>query len=189
MKLRHIPNMITFLRIALLIPFMYCLHHNRYDVAFYIFFFAGLSDGLDGYLARRYNWQSQLGGMLDPISDKLFVSCSYLSLGWLGQLPWWLVFLVLARDVIIVAGVAVYQMLIGPVAFHSTMLSKTNTVLQGFIVFGTLFQMAFTTLPIWLFWGLIYLTSATTAISCLHYIYLGSSMAYKSRFNTSKANK
>ena len=186
MKLHHIPNIITFIRILLLIPFMHGLLNEQYQLAFYIFFFAGFSDGLDGYLARRYQWQSQLGGMLDPISDKLFVSCSYLTLGYLDQLPWWLVVLVLSRDVIIVGGVSLYQYLCGPVDFHSTMLSKTNTVLQGFVVFSTVFQMGFMMLPVWLYQGLIAVTTFTAAASCLHYIFLGSTMAYKKLSGTAQ---
>lgn len=183
MKRHHIPNIITLLRVFLLLPFIYTLLNGAYQTAFYIFFFAGLSDGLDGYLARRYQWQSRLGGMLDPISDKLFVSCSYLSLGWLNALPWWLVILVLTRDLIIIGGVSLYQYLCGSVDFHSTLLSKTNTVLQGMVVFATIFQLGFSALPTVLFQGLIVLTTLTTALSCLHYIYLGSTMAYQKLHN------
>ena len=179
MKFHHIPNIVTLFRMLLLIPFMYTLLTGDYQIAFYIFFFAGLTDGLDGWLARRYNWQTQLGGMLDPLSDKLFVSCSYLSLGYLEQIPWWLVTLVLGRDIIIMGGVSLYQFICGPVDFYSTVLSKTNTVLQGLVVFGCVFQLGFTPLPVWLFQGLIIVTALTTTASCLHYIYLGSSMAYK----------
>jgi len=179
MKLHHIPNIVTFTRIILLIPFLYTLLHEQYQASFYIFFFAGLSDGLDGWLARRFNWQSKLGGMLDPLSDKLFVSCSYLTLGYLGQIPWWLVLLVLGRDIIIMGGVSFYQYLYGPIEFHSTLLSKTNTVLQGCVVFSCVFQLGFMLMPVWLFQGLIFVTAATTAASCLHYIYLGCSMASK----------
>lgn len=179
MMLHHIPNIITGIRLLLLIPFMYGLLYEHYQASFYIFFFAGLSDGLDGYIARRFNWQSKLGGMLDPISDKLFVSCSYITLGYLAQIPWWLVILVLSRDVIIIGGVSFYQYLCGPVDFHSTLLSKTNTVLQGCVVFSAVFQMGFTPLPVWLYQGLLIITATTTSLSCLHYIYLGCSMAYR----------
>lgn len=183
MKLRYIPNLITITRLILLLPFLYTMLNDNYQAAFYIFFFAGFSDGLDGYLARRFQWQSQLGGFLDPLSDKLFVSCTYITLGYLNQLPWWLVGMVLGRDVIIMLGVKAYQYLCDEVIFHSTMLSKTNTVLQGFVVFAALFQMAFTPLPLWLFQTLIMITATTTALSCLHYIWLGSSMTYQNYKN------
>lgn len=179
MKARHIPNIITIMRLILLIPFMYTLLHEQYKSAFVIFFFAGFTDGLDGYLARRFSWQSKLGSLLDPLSDKLFVSCSYLTLGYLNQIPWWLIFTVLGRDVIIVGGVALYQYLCGKITFHSTMLSKTNTVLQGCVVFAAVFQLGFMSLPYWLFQALIIVTTTTTALSCLHFIWLGSSMTYQ----------
>jgi cardiolipin synthase len=179
MKLRHIPNIITLTRLILLLPFLYTLLNNHYQIAFYIFFFAGFSDGLDGYLARRYNWQSQLGGFLDPLSDKLFVSCSYITLGYLNQIPWWLVCIVLGRDVIIMIGVKLYEYLCGSFTFHSTMLSKTNTVLQGCVVFAAVFQMGFMPLPQLLYQGLILVTTITTMISGCHYIWLGSNMTYQ----------
>ena len=178
MKARHIPNIITIIRLILLIPFMYSLLNEYYQTAFIIFFFAGFSDGLDGYLARRYHWQSKLGSLLDPISDKLFVATSYLTLGYLYQIPWWLVLTVLGRDIIIVGGVSLYQYLCGDVDFHSNMLSKTNTVLQGCVVFVAVFQLGFFLIPSWLFQSLIIVTTATTAASCLHFIWLGSTMTY-----------
>lgn len=186
MKARYIPNIITITRLILLIPFMYTLLNDDYRTAFLIFFFAGFTDGLDGYLARRYDWQSKLGSLLDPLSDKLFVSCSYLALGYLGQIPWWLIFTVLGRDLIIVGGVSLYQYLCGPITFHSTMLSKTNTVLQGCVVFSAVFQLGFAPLPYWLFQSLIVTTTVTTSLSCLHFIWLGSSMTYLKFSKTSK---
>ena len=74
MKLRHIPNLITIARLILLLPFLYTLLNNNYQASFYIFFFAGFSDGLDGYLARLLNQTSKLGILLDPIADKLLIA-------------------------------------------------------------------------------------------------------------------
>lgn len=179
MKLRYIPNIITITRMILLIPFLHSLLNEQYKLAFYLFFFAGLTDGLDGWIARHFNWQSQIGGMLDPISDKLFVSSSFITLGLLEQLPWWVVFLVLIRDAIIIAGVSAYRYFIGPLVFHSTRLSKWNTVLQGMVIFISIYQLAFTALPTAVFWSLVYGMSATTLASCLHYIWLGTTMAYR----------
>ncbi len=178
MKARHIPNIITITRLLFLIPFLYTLLNEYYQTSFIIFFFAGFTDGLDGFLARRYHWESKLGRLLDPLSDKLFMSSSYLTLGYLGQIPWWLIFFVLGRDIIILGGVSLYQRLCGPIEFHSTMLSKTNTVLQGFVVFTAVFQMGFIALPYWLFQSLIVVTTLTTAASFAHYIWLGFSMTY-----------
>lgn len=178
MNPRHLPNFITITRLILLLPFLYTLHNEYYKTCFILFFFAGFTDGLDGYLARRFHWESKLGSILDPLSDKLFVACSYLSLGYLGQLPWWLIISVLGRDIIILGGVSLYQQICGSVDFHSTMLSKTNTVLQGCVVFGAVFQLGFTPLPAWLFQTLIIVTTCTTAASCAHYIWLGLMMTY-----------
>lgn len=172
MKLSYLPNIVTGFRILLLVPFMYTLLHGQYVATFYIFVIAGFSDGLDGWLARRFNWQSRLGGFMDPLSDKLFVSISYLTLGWLHQIPWWLVYIVLTRDVVIVCAVGLWQCLVGPVEFKPTFLSKTNTVLQGFVIFTALFQMAYFAIPVWLFNSLLIVITSTTCASLLHYLYL-----------------
>ena len=188
MKARHIPNIITIARLILLLPFLYTLFNEYYKTCFIIFFFAGFTDGLDGFLARRYHWESKLGSILDPLSDKLFVACSYLSLGYLNQIPWWLVLAVLGRDIIIMGGVSLYQHICGSVNFHSTMLSKTNTVLQGCVVFAAVFQLGFTKLPTLVFQSLIVVTTLTTAASCGHYIWLGLFMTYE-KFKNQRMNK
>ena len=98
--LRHIPNILTVLRI-LSVPCIVLLLDTPW--AFRIFFVAGWSDIIDGYLARRFQWQSKLGGYLDPIADKLMMTSLYIALTMRGVLPPWLTFIVLGRDVAIAA--------------------------------------------------------------------------------------
>ncbi len=187
MKLHHIPNIITFFRLMLLGPCIYGLLNEQYVTAFYLFFLAGLSDGLDGWVARRYQWQSQLGGFLDPLSDKLFVSLSYITLGHLGQVPWWLVFIVLFRDVFIVSAVAAWQYMFGHVEFNPTFLSKTNTVLQGLVIFIAIFQLAFHPVATWLFQGLIATITITTLATLVQYSYLAY-LAYQEKKRLKKSS-
>ena len=90
MKWRDLPNLISVFRIVLVVPIEYLLLQQHYVSAMILFFLAGISDGLDGFLAKRFNWTSRLGSVLDPLADKLLLVCTYLVLGWLGHLPWWL---------------------------------------------------------------------------------------------------
>lgn len=173
MKLRHIPNMMSFLRLLLIAPFIVALNRHQYVWAFYIFVVAGATDGLDGYLARRYQWQSHLGGLIDPLADKLMVATCYICLGLMHKIPWWLVAIVLTRDIIIVSAVALWEWLVAPVVINPTFLSKTNTVLQGLIVFVVLFELAYFPFSHTLYYVLLLTITVTTLASFVHYLWIG----------------
>ena len=128
--LRWLPNAISILRILLILPILELIIRGNYDVALMLFFFAGFSDGLDGYLAVRFNWQSRLGGLLDPVADKLLVAGMFITLAWIGLIPVWLASVVIARDVIIVCGAVAYNFLVRPVPGEPTKISKLNTALE-----------------------------------------------------------
>ena len=134
MKKRDIPNAISILRIVLVAPITYFLWNQNYLMALLLFLIGGLSDGLDGFLARRYKWESELGVILDPMGDKLMMLSAYLLLGWHHLLPWWLVSLVIFRDLIIVAGTLLYQQFIGDAKLKPLFISKLNTVFQILLV-------------------------------------------------------
>ena len=99
-----IPNLISVLRIFLSVPVVWMLLEQRFDIALILFAIAGVSDGLDGFLAKHYGWQSRLGGLLDPMADKILLVSSYVSLALLGLIPVWLMLLVILRDLVIVTG-------------------------------------------------------------------------------------
>ena len=130
MSLGWIPNAISLLRIALIVPTLMLILYDEYAWALGLFFFAGFSDGLDGYLANRYDWRTRLGGLLDPVADKLLVAGMFVTLAWVGQIPVWLATLVIARDIVIFGGAVVYNFLIEPVEGEPTRISKLNTVLE-----------------------------------------------------------
>ncbi|MDH5573632.1 MAG: CDP-alcohol phosphatidyltransferase family protein [Gammaproteobacteria bacterium] len=142
MKLYYIPNLISSLRILLVIPLAYFLLQQNYNIAFFIFVIAGVSDALDGYLARRYNWFTSLGVVLDPIGDKLLMLASYLILGVQEYIPMWLVYAVILRDVIIVLGSLFYRLLIGELEIEPILSSKINTLLQISLIIIVLFTLA-----------------------------------------------
>lgn len=136
MSLRWLPNAISLLRIAMIAPVLIYIVEERYGLALLIFFVAGFSDGVDGFLAKRYDWHTRLGALLDPIADKLLVGGTFITLVLTGLIPVWLGVLVIVRDVVIVGGATLYNFLIKPIEGEPTRISKLNTALQLlFVVF------------------------------------------------------
>ncbi|MGH8221936.1 MAG: CDP-alcohol phosphatidyltransferase family protein [Woeseiaceae bacterium] len=134
MTLRWLPNAISLLRIALIAPILWLIVDARFDLALILFFVAGFSDGLDGFLAKRFNWHTRLGALLDPVADKLLVAGAFLTLAAIGHVPVWLAALVVSRDLVIIGGATVYNFLIRPVQGEPTRVSKLNTVFELFFI-------------------------------------------------------
>ena len=137
-----IPNAITLARVLASLPLFWLLMEARYLPAFWLALAAGLSDAVDGIIAKRYGWQSVTGGLLDPIADKLLLSACFLGLWWSGQLPAWLVALVLGRDIVIVLGAFAWWRLIGPFKPEPSVFSKSTTFLQLLLVVMELANLA-----------------------------------------------
>lgn len=172
MILRQIPNALTIIRLLAIIPFVAFLYQEEYSYAFYIFVFAGLTDALDGWLARFFHWQSLFGSFFDPLADKLLIAISFLSLALIGKLPIWLVVLVFMRDITISLGVMAWYLFIRKkIEFNPTRLSKLNTLLQLSLVTLCLFELAFFTFAPLLTPILISLTTITTAGSYCDYVW------------------
>jgi cardiolipin synthase len=144
---RHIPNVICVLRILLVGPTVWALLASRYPEAMALVTVAGLSDGLDGFLAKRYHWRTRLGGLLDPLADKLLLVSLFLTLAYLGLIPLWLAAVVLARDLIIVSGGMTYSLLVGPVQPEPSTASKLNTLIQLVFVLIVIIRQIFTAFP------------------------------------------
>ncbi len=130
MSLHWLPNAISLLRIALVGPILWLVVDDRFVLALILFWVAGFSDGLDGYLAKRFNWHTRIGALLDPIADKLLVSGLFITLAATGEVPVWLAAAVILRDVVIVAGATAYNFLVGPVHGSPSKISKINTAVQ-----------------------------------------------------------
>jgi len=128
--LRHLPNLISLLRIVLVAPLILAILHERYEVALVIAAVAGVSDGVDGFLARRFRWQSKLGSILDPAADKLMLVGCMLALGWLHEAPRWLVAL---ADITMDALHAVPNTASKPL-FKSIARGRSKAVVQGRLV-------------------------------------------------------
>lgn len=142
MNLSWLPNAITGIRILLIPPVLLLILNGDYTLALGLFFFAAFSDGLDGFLARRYNWHSRLGGLLDPLADKLLVAGMFITLAVAGHIPVWLASIVVARDLVIIGGATAYNFLIGPVPGEPTMIGKANTVVTLLYVLMVLCQLS-----------------------------------------------
>ena len=136
MSLSWLPNAISIMRIFLILPILMLFVNDEFGWALGLFLIAGLSDGVDGYLAKKYHWDTRLGAFLDPAGDKLLVAWSYGTLAYLGHMPVWLAFIVIFRDVVIVAGSFIYHYLVRRLEGEPTRISKLNTALEFvFLIF------------------------------------------------------
>ena len=178
--LKHIPNTITIARMAALLPLVWLMWHKEYKLALLVAVIAGASDGLDGFLAKKYNWQGWLGGILDPLADKLMMLCCYSVFVLQGEIPIWLYLMVVARDVIIVAGASYYHFCVGKIKqAKPTFISKTNTVLQILLILVLLISLSGVWILSAIHWPLMIAVGVFTGLSGLHYIWLGFSMAHQ----------
>lgn len=143
MSLNWIPNAISTLRIFLVAPVLLLILNGEFGWALLLFWVAGFSDGIDGYLATRYNWQSRTGALLDPLADKLLVAGMFIMLTYTQHIPLWLTATVLFRDVVIIGGALAYNYLIKPVEGEPTRISKLNTVIQLLFLLFVLCRAAF----------------------------------------------
>ncbi len=130
MSLSWLPNAISLLRIALIVPILLLILDGAFGCALALFLLAGFSDGLDGYLAKRFDWHTRLGALLDPVADKLLVAGLFITLAYTQDIPVWLAAVVILRDVVIVTGATVYNFFVRPVQGEPTRVSKLNTSLQ-----------------------------------------------------------
>lgn len=169
MKKRDIPNVISLLRIVLVVPIAYFLWHQQFLTALILFLIGGLSDGLDGFLARRYKWETELGVILDPMGDKLMMLAAYLLLGWHHLLPWWLVSLVISRDLILVIGTLLIRKYVGEIKIKPLFISKFNTACQILLVLVVMLSQVMNLYPL-LVDSFLWLVAITTVMSGYAYI-------------------
>jgi cardiolipin synthase len=132
--LRHLPNALTIGRMLAVAPIGWWLSEEDYTPAVALFLLAAVTDAVDGALARAYGWQSQLGGVLDPVADKLLMLVCASVLWWQELLPAWLFGLMLGRDVLIVSGALAYHRLVEPFQAQPSALGKLCTALQALLL-------------------------------------------------------
>ena len=125
-----LPNLITLGRLVLVPMIMVMISSQRWLEAFVIFVIAGISDGVDGYLAKTFNLRTELGAYLDPLADKALLMSIYVTLSVIGALPAWISILVVSRDVIILGAIIVSWLIDLPLTIHPLWISKLNTAAQ-----------------------------------------------------------
>lgn len=165
-----IPNYITILRL-LLVPFViWSMATGQMMFALVGFIVAGVSDGVDGYIARRFDMRSELGTYLDPIADKLLLVSVFLALVYLGAIPVWLVVLVVSRDVMIISGVMLSTVMGNPVEVRPLFVSKANTAAQIILVAVILGHLAFNSEWDFVSQPLIIIVAVLTVASAMAYL-------------------
>jgi cardiolipin synthase (CMP-forming) len=175
-----IPNLISFMRMALIPVFAILLFYGHFGWAFFVFFFAGVSDGVDGFIARRFNQQSELGTILDPIADKLLMTTAFIILSLPAvfpdyarhlPVPFWVTVFVIGRDILIIAVALAIFIITDFRGFRPSWLGKASTVVQIFAVGLILLAAIFPALR-GFYLPTVYTTVAALAFfSGVHYIF------------------
>ena len=166
----NIPNFITLGRIISVPVIFWLLLSGQSKIAFFVFVCAGISDAVDGYLAKRFHWDTELGSYLDPLADKLLIVSIFIALGVRNELPLWLVIAVVSRDILIVAAVLLAWLLEQRVIIKPLAVSKANTAMQILLAATVLADAAF---GLGLDTGrvvLVWITGALTLLSLAAYL-------------------
>jgi cardiolipin synthase len=128
--MRHLPNIICLVRILLIVPLLQAMVAGEQARILVLFSIAAVSDALDGYLAKRFNWTSDLGRFLDPMADKLLLMSVFITAAWLDIAPWWVATVAVARDLVIGVGALIFRLWFGPLRGRPSIISKINTGMQ-----------------------------------------------------------
>ncbi len=170
--LRQLPNTLTTLRLLLAIPLCWMILQQDFEAVLWIAVAAGVSDGLDGWLARSLDATSRYGAIVDPLADKVMLSGAYPSMAAVGLIPWWLALLVIGRDVVIVVGALAFHGLYGRYEMAPTGLGKFSTFLQIVLALVLLAGQVYPVLQHSVVTVLLYVIAGVTALSGVHYVYI-----------------
>jgi cardiolipin synthase len=166
----NIPNIITLARILLVPILIALLVHGNYAGALWVFLAAGISDALDGFIAKHFNLCSRLGSLLDPLADKILLVSCMIVLARAGHLPVWLALTVIIRDMVIVGGAVAYYLRSGRLEMAPSIPSKLNTCVQICLIFLLIAQLAGLVQVSGLLPFLVGLTCVTALVSGGHYV-------------------
>lgn len=166
----NLPNLITLARLLASPLAVYLIINEVWLAAFWLFLAAGVSDAVDGYLAKRFDARTLVGAFLDPLADKALIVSVFVALGYLHQLPTWLVILVVFRDLLIVGGALLVHTLTGSLTMQPLMISKVNTAVQFILPACVLGLLGFGIDNDWVVRSLSYVVAATTGLSGAVYV-------------------
>lgn len=176
---RHLPNALSVLRLLMAVPIALLVVADRSQLAMALFIAAGTTDGIDGWLAKRFGWQSQLGGWLDPLADKALVLSVCVALAVHGDLPYWLLGLIVVRDLVIVSGAIAFHFNFAPLHAAPTLIGKLTTLVLLLLVVVLLWRNISAGVPATLVTGLVYLSTALLFVSGVDYVRRWSAKARK----------
>ncbi len=165
-----LPNLISLARLLSVPLTAWLILDGRLVAAFWLFFAAGVSDAVDGYIAKRFDARTRLGAFLDPLADKALLVAVYIALGLQGHLEDWLVILVVFRDILILGGVVLARLLDASLDTTPLLISKFNTAVQIVLAAATLGVNGYLVDDMGLLTILVYLTAAATALSGAGYV-------------------
>jgi cardiolipin synthase len=168
--LRQLPNAISAIRIVLVAPIGLALAHQHWPTAIGLILVATASDGVDGFLAKHFAWQTKLGALLDPAADKLLVATVFVTLALQGGVPLWLMAVAVGRDLLLVTGAIAYRLRFGPLRVRPSVISKLNTLCQLGFVLCVVVRREFGWPPSWAETALGALTLVTTTVSGIDYV-------------------
>lgn len=170
----NVPNFLTILRIILVPVIVILLIQEKYFNALIVLTISGMTDILDGYIARQFNMQTVLGAYMDPIADKALMASCFITLAATGMIPAWLTVIVISRDVIILLGILMLFLMSISVEIRPAGISKATTVIQVITVFAVLFVESFFSRGLYVIVHPMYwLTAIFTILSGLHYMIRG----------------
>jgi cardiolipin synthase (CMP-forming) len=167
---RQIPNVITSIRILLVLPIAVTLARHQLSTTIALFGVAAVSDAADGFLAKRFGWQTELGAVLDPVADKLLLATVFVTLAYVKLVPLWLMVTAVARDAIIVLGALAYRLVLGPLAVRPSIASKFNTLCQAAFILVVVGREQFSLPPEWVVTLLGALVFVTVVVSGIDYV-------------------
>lgn len=170
--IKQIPNALTTLRLLLAAPICWLILEQNYAVVLWLAALAGLSDGVDGWIARKFDATSRYGGIVDPLADKILLGCVYISLAMVNVLPWWVAVIVVLRDLVIVTGALAYHWRFGAYEAMPSLWGKLSTLVQIVFAVSVLFGQVQHLIPAsWLLLGQ-WLLIVLAFISGGHYVYI-----------------
>ena len=171
--IRQLPNVLTIIRILLVIPIAALILQMKFVAVLWLALIAGVSDGVDGWVARHFNATTRFGAIADPLADKALMVTTFTCLSIVQLIPWWLTLLVFGRDLLIVGGVIVYRQLTGRIDMEPSNLSKFNTLLQITFALSLIMQQIWPLLPpLWFDTGMVLIAVLAVATG-LDYIQTG----------------
>lgn len=165
-----VPNLISLARLLSVPVMVYIILQGYYAAAFWIFLAAGVSDAVDGLIAKHYGVTSQVGSFLDPLADKALLIGVFLTLGSLGEIALWLVIMIAFRDLLIIGGALLFQTLTHSLKMEPLFVSKVNTVAQIALAGFVLARLGLDASGGWLETLLVYSVAATTLASGAAYV-------------------